>query len=151
MELMIAVGILAIAASLAAPSFTSLIKETRVRAQARSLVESIELARSTAATRRGPVVVCASADGAVCANDAAAWVSGWIVVDSVDNTIVHAVPALAGGSTINAPVDAITFDAYGEIAASTQLALTPDDCTGSATRLIDVVSTGLVNVWKVAC
>lgn len=151
MELMIAVAVLAIAAAMAAPSFTSLIKETHTRAQARALVESLELARSAAVTKRNPVSVCASTNGVGCADDAAAWSSGWVVRNTVDGAILHVGTALSGGSTLASAADTLTFNSFGELPASVTLTLTPSGCHGTDARLIDVVTTGLVNVQKAAC
>lgn len=151
LELLIAMAILAITASMAAPSFQTLIKETRARAQARAVVEAIELARSTAVTRRRPITFCASTDASTCAASVSAWVHGWVVRDTVDNSILQVGAALTGGSTLTSAAHTVTFDGFGEISASTQLTLRPTGCTGTDARLIDVVSTGLVNVQKTAC
>lgn len=151
LELLIAMAILAIATTMAAPSFQAVIKETRARAQARSVVEAMELARSNAVTRRRPITFCASTNSSTCAASTSAWGSGWVVRDTVDNSILQVGSALEGGSTLTSAAHTITFDAFGEIGASTQLTLRPSGCAGTDARLIDVVTTGLVNVQKTAC
>ena len=151
LELMVTISILAIATTMAAPSFTSLIKETRTRAQVRDMVAALELARSNAVMRRHTVTLCSSTNGTSCAGSSTSWASGWIVLDTVDNALLQAFPALTGGTTVTTSVTGLTFDAYGEIPTSTQLTLRPSGCTGSSARLVDVVSTGLVNVQTAAC
>lgn len=151
LELLVTMSILAISVTIAAPSFTNLIKETRTRAQVRDMVAALEIARSNAVMRRHTVTVCSSTNGAACAGSSTSWASGWIVLDTVDNALLQAFPALTGGTTVTTAVTGVTFDAYGEIATSTQLTLRPNGCTGTDARLIDVVSTGLVNVQTAAC
>lgn len=68
-ELMLTVGILAILASLAAPSFTQLIERWRVRDAAETLTSSLYYARSEAIKRGGNTIIQANTD--------TDWSTGW--------------------------------------------------------------------------
>lgn len=70
-ELMVVVAIVAILATLAAPSFTPIIERWRVRDAAESLTSTLYLARSESIKRGGGVIVQA--------NTGTDWGSGWHV------------------------------------------------------------------------
>ena len=80
-ELMVVVSIVAILAALAAPSFSPLIENWRVRESAEQLQSTLYYARSEAIKRGGGI--------SVAAKDGADWSSGWQVksgTDVVQNT-----------------------------------------------------------------
>lgn len=80
-ELMVTLAVLAILASIAAPSFTETIRNNRLATQANHLVGSIQLARSEAA-RRGVQVTIKRDDSQGTA--ASNWDDGWIVFTDWD-------------------------------------------------------------------
>jgi type IV fimbrial biogenesis protein FimT len=110
-ELMIVVAIAAILASLAAPSFRSLLDRQRVRSAAANLSADIQYARSEAVRKNAPVTVSFSADSspwcygiasdstACDCNTAGSCTLKTVRGDELDNVVM----ALAGGSgfTIN--------------------------------------------------
>lgn len=88
-ELLVILTISAILVAMAVPSFQAMIQNNRISSAVNALVASMDLARSEAIRRNGPVVVCRSTDatnanptcssapfGAYTAND---WSVGWIV------------------------------------------------------------------------
>jgi len=77
-ELMIVVILIAIGAALAAPSFSNIIRESRLTTQANNLLAAIQLARSEA-VRRG-VQVTLRRNGNINQN----WSSGWQVFTDWD-------------------------------------------------------------------
>ena len=87
-ELVIAICITAIAASLALPAFHQSLGRHRVAATVHALSTDLAIARSMAIARRHSVVVCASstmdAEHAVC-DPAGDWTDGWIVFFDRDN------------------------------------------------------------------
>lgn len=107
-ELMIAIGIVAILAALAMPSFQNMIINNRITAQANTMVGSINVARSEAVKRGHGVSLCASSDGATCSGGSA-FGGGWIVFDDIDanqamgagDSVLFAYPPLASGSTVS--------------------------------------------------
>ena len=76
-ELMVVVAIVAILATLAAPSFTPLIERWRVRDAAENLTSTLYYARSEAIKRGGNIIIQT--------NTGTDWSSGWHVFFDADN------------------------------------------------------------------
>ena len=93
-ELMVVVSIVAILATLAAPSFTPLIENWRVRESSEQLQSTLHYARSEAIKRGGRVVIQKipnNTNGCTTASDTRAWDCGWIVChDTNDNGTCNA-------------------------------------------------------------
>ena len=109
-ELLITLAIVAILASLMAPSFTSFIKDNRLSGQINTLIGTIHLSRGEAANRRSIVTLCASDNGSNC--NSSNWEAGWIlfsdatnsgnkIIDGSDQLLLYQEP-LAGGNTLRA-------------------------------------------------
>ncbi len=82
-ELMLVLAMMAVATSLAVPSFRSLWAKRSVLLAAEALLGDLRYARSEALKRARPVLVCQSSNAMFCTREAAAWAKGWIVfVDS---------------------------------------------------------------------
>ena len=81
-ELMVVVSIVAILAALAAPSFSPLIENWRVRESAEQLQSTLYYARSEAIKRGGQVLIqkiSNNTNGCTTATGTRAWDCGWIV------------------------------------------------------------------------
>lgn len=78
LELVVTMAVLIVTVTIAIPSFQGVVERTRTASAYHQLTASLMLARSTAVTRREPVVVCPSADGYRCRKDLV-WEDGWIV------------------------------------------------------------------------
>ncbi len=78
-ELLVVVAIVAILASLAAPSFRTLLVSRSVLAAADTLVSDMTLARSEALKRSSAVTICRSTNGTTCNTTVGSWNVGWIV------------------------------------------------------------------------
>lgn len=81
-ELMVTLSIVAILVGLAAPSLRDTIMNIRITGQTNDLMSDLALARSEAAKRNVPVVVCTSSNGTTCS--ATAWNLGWLVYPDLD-------------------------------------------------------------------
>jgi type IV fimbrial biogenesis protein FimT len=92
-EMMVAIGIMAILLSIAVPSFTQAGLGSQLRSSSTAMIASANLARSEAVKRNAPVNLCVSADGASCG--AGGWEQGWIVM----------VPSLPAGQQVIARGD----------------------------------------------
>ena len=77
-ELLVVLGLAAIATTLAVPTFRDLGANVRRDAVVEELRASLLLARTEAVSRGVPVVVCPSADGRACRAEPA-WSRGWLV------------------------------------------------------------------------
>lgn len=84
-ELMITVAVIAVLATIAAPSMRDLVKNARMTALANDLMTDLNVARSEAVKRGVRTAICTSNNGTSCTNTE--WRYGWIVfTDSVDGT-----------------------------------------------------------------
>ena len=80
-ELMVVISIIAILASLAAPSFAGMIKRQKVSGEANVLFSLIYFSRSEAIKRNSIVTICKSEDASQCGGT---WSEGWIVFQDND-------------------------------------------------------------------
>lgn len=77
-ELLVAISVLVILATVAVPSFTTLIRNNRAASEANQVLSVLTLARSEAVRRNRHVTVCPSSDGLQC-EPSASWEKGVIV------------------------------------------------------------------------
>lgn len=88
-EMMVTLIILAIISSLAGPSFTKMIRESRVKTASNSLMTGFNLARSEAIRRGKAIHLCAvndpTASPPVCNGAANGWLTGWVMFINTDN------------------------------------------------------------------
>ena len=88
-ELMTAVAIMAIIATLALPSFRNLINSNKATSTAEELVNSLGVGKSEALQRNGVVTICPSTNSTTssptCSTTNTDWKSGWLVFVDGDN------------------------------------------------------------------
>ena len=91
-EMIVTVSIVSILASIAVPSFTSMIERNKATTATNEMVSALLLARSEALKRRNNVTVCTSIDQTTCAgNGEKDFANGWIVfVDCDKDRVVDA-------------------------------------------------------------
>ena len=82
-ELLVVIAIAAILASLAAPSFVSLMNSTRQGSAQSQLLADLNRARSEAIKRNSRVLLCNTSDGAAC-TALTNWSAGWLVCFDAD-------------------------------------------------------------------
>ncbi|MFN3545069.1 MAG: GspH/FimT family pseudopilin [Thiobacillus sp.] len=114
-ECLVAVGVMAILATVAVPASSKLLLTHRLTSDANTFLAAVHLARSEAIKRNRRVVVCKSASGENCA-PAGRWDQGWLVFDDRNNNavvdegeeVLRRGPPLRGGllMTGNPPVAA---------------------------------------------
>ena len=75
-ELMVTVAIAAILAAIALPSFSNVIRNSRMATATNNFIAAVNLARSEAVKTNRGAAICASADGTSCGTD---WAAGWMV------------------------------------------------------------------------
>lgn len=124
-ELMVTLAVLAIAVTIAVPSYQTLINTNRMAGGINDFVGSLHYARSEAIKRGLRVTVCKSAgqapDEPRCATSGA-WTQGWIVfVDNNNNGVVDTISgevllktygALTGNLTLTGNVQVIDYVSY---------------------------------------
>ncbi len=163
-ELMIAVVIIGIMATLAAPAMKDMIFNARMSSQASDLLTDFAFARSQAANRGQRVTLCSSSNGTTCAS--VSWAQGRIVFADVNGDgaldvgeeILRAVPAMPG--TITAATAGLSntykiqFRSSGMAAglsAATATFTLCDDRTGAYGRLITITATGRTRTATKTC
>ena len=99
-ELLVAVTILAILASVALPDMQAAVRSYQLTARANNVINMLNYARSESAKRGLRVTICSSTDGASCAGtNKNNWHQGWIMfVDSDNNAAVSAGEAIVQSS-----------------------------------------------------
>ncbi len=117
-ELMVAIAVLAVILSLAAPSFRQMLESQSVRATAFDLVADLTLARSEALKRGMNVTI------GIPTSQGGDWSKGWAVVlgadvdDSSAETVSKKNPA-GSGVTFTSTLDEITFRGDGRVSSGT--------------------------------
>lgn len=154
LEMLVVVAIAAIIAVSAIPSFTQLVRNSRISTQANEFVTAVTFARSEAIKRGLPVVICRSADQTTCGGTGS-WERGWIVyVDAdSDNTldagelILQRQTAYTGGNVMAATPAALTnrltFNSDGIIPGGAgRFTLTDNRNSAQGTRVMCLVVSG---------
>ncbi len=84
-ELLCALGVGAVVFSLALPTFRTFVLDARRTADINAFVGAVQLARSEAAKRGRPVVLCKTADGTTCAGTELRYDAGWMIFVNTDD------------------------------------------------------------------
>lgn len=145
-ELMVAVAIVAILASIATPSLTDMLAQNRLSTQVNDLIGAVNFARSEAIKRNQNISLCrtSSADSMGCA-DGGTW-SHWIVVTGAGNVLRRGSVSGAGSTlTVSSTLDSarLTFASSG-LSTALDAANTLTVCTPRSDR--DNVATIAVGV-----
>ncbi|MEJ7931381.1 GspH/FimT family protein [Ramlibacter sp. AN1015] len=153
LELLLAVALLALLATLGIPSFQRQLASSRLSAAANDLGSALALARSQAIQKGVRFTVCRSLDQSECDTGARDWSTGWIVFqdDNGNRTreaseaitlVAHALPAdiTARG---NAPVASnVSFRPSGEaLQAGTLRVCSSAAALGDSHRTSDLILT----------
>lgn len=112
-ELMVVVAVAAILASIAIPSFRTLMMDNQITSQTNMVIGLVQAARSEAITQHSFVRVCGSSDGANCDNSG--WEQGAIMFRSPDitttsataSTLIRVLPSDTSGPTLSSSRDVI--------------------------------------------
>ena len=147
-ELMVTISILAILLMIAVPSFNEATLGSKLSSFANNLVASSHLARSEAIKRNALVAICASSDGATCA-ESSNWEQGWII-RAADGTVIQHQQALpAGFKVTTGGASEVRFQPSGvgsDAATFTVCRYSPK--AGSQERVVDISVTGRPSVKK---
>jgi type IV fimbrial biogenesis protein FimT len=167
-ELMVGLLILAILASIAIPSFSDFIGNTKVTGATNDLVTAINVARSSALQRATAVSVCASTDHATCSGSTD-WSSGWIaftdgagVAGQVDGAgvtadrVLQVWPGIQGQVTATGSVSFVRYGITGTMgdgagADAASFDISKPGCIGNNVGRTTINPIGSVRSSKVAC
>lgn len=114
-ELLVAVAIMAIIASIALPSFGNMLRRSRLTASANELVAALQTARMEAVRRNARITVCPSTTGSACAG------ANWARVAVLDERAAEALRDVSlaaslqatGNAAVLANASKIQFDPSG--------------------------------------
>ena len=126
-EALVVVALVAVLASLAAPSFTNQFQRYRVDTVRDELLASMSLAKSEAIRQGQAITIQKLAPGTACAT-AGDWSCGWQVLDpagtAIQEFIVPPQTAVSKGGTVPSQ-DALTFNRYGLVVGGHNMLIYP--------------------------
>lgn len=140
-ELMVTVAVLAVMASLAAPSFRQLLAAQRVRATAYNIVGDLVLARSEALKRGENVTITPVS---------AAWANGWSVNVASNAQLLGGQGSVGSGVQFTLSPVSITFDRNGQTSVSAAVRFGLSD-GGTHKRCISLDPLGLPKSANMEC
>ncbi len=149
-ELMVTIAVLAIVVSIAAPSFSNILRENRTVAMTNELQGALQLARSEAVKRRSNVVICRrNAAGTACDNSTD-WAAGWLILSG--GTVIKVWDAVTG-LAVAGPNAALTFKSNGMVTAAnvTVFSVNTPSCTGPQKRTLEISTIGTTTQKKIDC
>jgi type IV fimbrial biogenesis protein FimT len=138
-ELIVALLVLAVLISLAAPSFRTIIQNNRLATGTNGLVSALNLARSEAVKRGGTITVVAASTN---------WNNGWTI--NVGATTIRTFAAPPAGVTVTNATTTISFVGSGS-ATVTTFDICDSTRVGETGRRISVAGTGRVSTADLAC
>lgn len=154
LEMMIALAVLAILATVGIPSFSAARASSRLTAVANEFVATVQLARSEAIKRNRVVKLCVSTDGETCAASVN-WNNGWVVQtvpDSVGEAarIIAAHQGAGSGVTMKGQnsVQSVLFSPTGLGATPAVLTVCSTAFVVSQAREIRVTASGGARVTR---
>lgn len=143
-ELMVVVGVLAILAGLAVPSFTKLIEGQKIKTAASDLNSSLSRARSEA-VKRNKSVTLAPLTGSD-------WLSGWAIADPDNAGASVEVHSPVPGLVVSGPAS-VTYQSSGRLGggAGVSFDIGTLDAAASARRCVAIDLSGRPYVKAGAC
>lgn len=141
-EVLIVIAIVAILASLAAPSFSDLIKSQKVKSTASDLNAALALARSEAVKRNRDVTMSPATAGN--------WQDGWQIADPDNAGINIEVHAAIAGLTVTGPASVI-YRSSGRVSGTTAPAFDISAAGGTAHACVSADLSGRPYIKAAAC
>jgi type IV fimbrial biogenesis protein FimT len=142
-ELLIAIAIVAILASIATPSFRQFVSGQRIKTAAFDIMSALTLARSEAIKRAAPVTVVPTGG---------AWTNGWTVT-APDGTVLTRQSALSGlsiacksgspAATVTCPAGGFAYAGNGRLTAATAAEVPSFEISGTSSNVARCISIDL--------
>lgn len=142
-EAVIVITILVTLISLAAPSFTNLVRSEAIKTASFEVYSSLVLARNEALTRNSPVTVTPNGGN---------WAQGWEIKDAVSGAVIRTQNPFANNVAIAGPAS-VSYTGSGRLSAALASGFSLVDSTGGGrnTRCITVDPSGRPVVKPQAC
>lgn len=155
LELIITLAVAGILMGLAAPSFTTIIKNNRLIAHNNELLTALSLAKSEALKRGQSVSVCKRNIAGNACDSTKTWSDGWLVfsdqdgdgvVDGGDNDeIIRVYDSLTNNITLSYSLNQVTFSGLGFSEGYSGAFKFCDDRSASYARGLILANTGQIN------
>lgn len=158
MELIVVVAIAAILATIAAPSFTGLINDTKQSSLTSQLVSDLNRARSEAIKRNARIVFCVRNSAGTDCGTGTNWQNGWLICygsSACDTTLpsdgsaanpLSVRQVLDPRLTLTGSTNLIRFNPNGTQGSAGSVTLTLNGTWSAATaRIISVAATGYIS------
>lgn len=158
-ELVVAVAIFAVLASLAAPNLKSFMRSNRLTSATNDLASSLNIVRSEAVKRGTSIILCISdATQSNCNSGSTNWEDGWIAFVDADNsdtfnsgdTVLRVNTSLGGGTTVRSDQfpSTITFNSDGSAEAIGSFRICDEEENANRARGINITNTGNISAAK---
>lgn len=158
LELLTALGIVAIALALGIPSYSHITASNRAAAEVNSLFGDMQYARAEAIRQGENIVLCVSTNGMTCDAASTAWNQGWIICSDptpVTNNCANGQalwrrqPAFTSTDTFNADnaTSLLIFNREGFAVLPNPVTVTLHDATANSsfTRCVRIERSGTVS------
>ena len=142
LELMVAIAVLAVLATIGVPSFQNLIQNNRVTTQTNELVTALTFARAEAVKRGRSVQV-----------DVVAADPGWTATVAIagGGATLRRFDREGSGVVLDGDIN-VVFEATGAASAAQSIFLQPGpSCTGDKRRQVQVGLSGQINTTRLDC
>ncbi|MES2979934.1 MAG: GspH/FimT family pseudopilin [Pseudomonadota bacterium] len=143
-ELIVTMSLVAVLAAMAAPSFSQMLANQRVRAAAYNIVSDMVLARSEAVKRGESIVMTPSGSG---------WTGGWSVTVVSSSEVLGGQPKMGSGvtlTTVPSTLASVTFDLNGRVPVGTAIRFGLSD-GGTSMRCITLDPSGRPKSASTVC
>ena len=148
-ELLTCLAVIVVLTAWGAPSFGTLLRDSRRTREVNQFLQAVYLARSEAIKRNGVVSLCPSLDGSGCA-PATAWQSGWLVFVNNDRDapairdageeLLRVYPPWDSGHILSNRTT-LSFRPYGQMGVTATVTFC-DDRGSAAARAVIISQTG---------
>ena len=121
-EVVVTIAIVGILASIAVPSFLSIIQKNKKSTLRDELISALQLTRSTATISRMPITICGSNSSSTeCSGSSSDWGEGWIIFTDNDDDgaidssekIISIKNGISSGLSFNSTTSHITYSSQG--------------------------------------
>jgi len=142
-ELMVTLVILGILVATGVPGMQTLLGNMSVNSSANRLLNTMAFARGEALSRSTVVMVCRSSDSATCSGT---WNDGWIVIDTLANTVLRVEDNSGSNTTVTGAPANISFNSRGENTGNAASFTVGSTRPGISTKQINVSNVGYASI-----
>lgn len=148
-ELLVTLSVLAVIVAIAAPSFTSMVRDNRTQAMLNDLDSALHHARAAAITRRERITLCpVKVNGDGC-DDSDDWNHGWLIHNNAGETLQAWRSPSGTAIEISGSAKAVTFQSNGMLIGNSTPTFTA--CNRGVEQTFQILPTGSISRTKDSC